>query len=178
MSPDLAEIRAWLSRAERAEEAAHRVLAGHELAQSRVVLLDKLLKDLAGLPVDVRDYFEEATGCLEIGAFRAAIVLAWAGFFHTVMERLFDDHASDVRNKRPKWAFNDLDELKEASSESQLLDVAREVKLLTRSELREYQGQLATRNRCAHPTLYSPSLNRAVGFVDDMLRQATNFTPT
>jgi hypothetical protein len=37
------------------------------------------------------------------------------------------------------------------------------------------QGQLSTRNQCAHPTLYKPSLNSAIGYVDEMIRQTIEY---
>lgn len=158
-------------RARRARHAAHLTLARHESAASRVVLLEDLSKALSGTPIDVQDYFREAISCLEGGLFRSGLVLAWAGYFHVFSETLFLKHEEEIRIARPKWSFKDLAELKEAVGESHFLSVAKDVRFISRAQLRILDGQLSERNQCAHPTLYRPSMNAAIGYVDDMIRQ-------
>jgi len=165
----------WVARAISAQRAAHLALAKHELSASRVVLLEDLLKKLSGSPVDVQDYFNEAIMCLEQGFYRSGIVLAWAGHFNVFSDTLFQKHEADIHAARPKWKFNDLSELKEQVAESQLLDAGKEVKFVSKATLRVLQGQLSSRNQCAHPTLYRPSMNFAIGYVDEMVRQTLSY---
>ena len=168
-------IEEWHNRALKAKEDAHRILATHERAgSSRVIVLEDLLRELTGLPVDVEDYFREAVICVEQNLLRAAVVLSWSGFFHVLAERLYAEKEKELRNLRSKWQFSGLKELKSNYPEYQILDVANELSIISNSRLREYKGQLSKRNQCAHPTLYKPSLNVAIGFTDDMLRQAKN----
>ena len=82
----------WTARASKARRAAHRALAKHESAASRVVLLEDLTKSLSGTPVDVQDYFSEAIACLEGELCRSGIVLAWAGHFHVFSEVCYQKH--------------------------------------------------------------------------------------
>ena len=161
----------WIARASMARRVAHQALAKHEGAASRVVLLENLTKSLSGTPVDVQDYFREAIACLESELYRSGIVLAWAGHFHLFSEICYRKHEADIRAARPKWAFKDLAELKESVTESHFLIVAKDVKFTSKPQLRMLDGQLAQRNQCAHPTLYRPSMNAAIGYVDDMIRQ-------
>lgn len=165
------EAENWQKRASLARRAAHAALSGHEAAASRVILLEDLLKKLAAAPIDVQDYFNEAVSCLEQGLNRSGIVLAWAGHFYVFSDALYAKHEHAVRSSRPKWVFKDLSDLKEQFAESQILDAAREVKFIGRADLRLLQGQLAQRNQCAHPTLYRPSTNVAIGYVDEMIHQ-------
>lgn len=158
-----------------ATEEAHQILAIYESSPSRVVILGDLLQRLSGLPVDVQDYFRESTRCLEHNVLRAAIVLSWAGFFHVVCEKLFSTHENALRVARNRWKFKDLIELKENHAESQILDAGKEVGLFGKAKLRVYQGHLSTRNQCAHPTLYQPSLNIALGYVDEMITETTKY---
>ncbi len=167
----------WLTRVSGARRAAHNVLAKHESAASRIVLLEDLSKHLSGTPVDVQDYFSEAISCLENELYRSGIVLAWAGHFNVFSEVCFQKHEADIRAARPKWAFKDLAELKELVAESQFLTVAKDVKFTTKAKLRILDGQLSLRNQCAHPTLYRPSMNAAIGYVDDMIRQTLVYLP-
>jgi hypothetical protein len=161
----------WTARTVKARRAAHRALGEHESAASRVILLEDLAKSLSGTPVDVQDYFREAICCLEGKLYRSAIVVAWAGFFHVFSDTLYTRHEAAIRTYRPKWSFKEMAELREAIGESHLLIVAKDVKFITKAQLRIYDGQLSERNQCAHPTLYRPSMNTAIGYVDTMIRQ-------
>ncbi len=165
----------WLTKAKNAEREAHEILARFESSTSKVVILKSLLRKLAPLPIDIRDYFGEAVSCLERQYVRAATVLVWAGFFQVFAEGLFAKHEAEIRMVRPKWSFRDLTEMKENYPESQILDVARDVKFISRGLLRVLQGHLATRNQCAHPTLYKPSMNSSIGYVDEMIDHTTRY---
>lgn len=167
----------WVARAGKARRAAHQALAKHESAASRIVLLEDLSKNLSGTPVDVQDYFSEAIACLEGKLYRSAIVLAWAGHYHVFSEVCYQKHESDIRAARPRWQFKDLVELRESVSESEFLKVSKEVKFTTKAQLRILDGQLSQRNQCAHPTLYRPSMNAAIGYVDAMIRQTLSYLP-
>lgn len=170
-----ADIRAWHARAKQFEGEAHKILAKHEGTRSRVIELKKLAKRLQGLPIDVESYFSEAVECLERGLLRSATVMAWAGFFSIFMDALYAKHESDIRAQRTKWTFADVIELKESQPESALIEVAKVVGFTKQAERRKFDGQLSTRNQCAHPTLYKPSPNEAIGFVDLMISQTNKY---
>ena len=165
----------WARKAKEAEKEAHQILSKYESSSSRVIVLKDLLKKLDALPLDIKNYFSEALECLERGLLRAASVMSWAGFFQVFSEKLYATHEADIRSVRSKWKFKDLTELKENYAESQILDVAKEVKFINKALLRVLQGHLATRNQCAHPTLYKPSLNSCVGYVDEMVNKTIQY---
>ena len=166
--------RLWV-KAKNAEREAHEILSKCESSNSRVVVLQDLLKRLDSLPIDIQDYFSEAVGCLELGFLRGATVLSWAGFFQVFSEKMFSKHETDIKAIRPKWKFKDIVELKENYSESQILDVAKEVRFINKSLLRVLQGHLSSRNQCAHPTLYKPSINVCLGYVDEMINRTIHY---
>jgi hypothetical protein len=165
----------WQIRAILATREAHKLLSVHESSKSRVIILENLLERLSGIPIDIQDYFIEAVSCLENNLLRAAIVLSWAGFFHILSQALYSNYEAIIRSKRQKWIFNDFVELKEKYAEAQIMDVAKEVGSISNATLKIYHGQLSTRNQCAHPTLYRPSINSAIGYVDDMIRQSIKY---
>ena len=160
----------WLERARAAEREAHKILAAHEASRSRVVHLNSLLNQLAGVPVDIQEYFNESIRCLETGCIRAGMVMSWCGFFEIFSLSLLAQKETDIRSKRSAWKFKDLAELKENVAEAQILDVAKDVAYIGKARLRILQGHLATRNQCAHPTLYVPSLNTGIGYIDELIR--------
>lgn len=69
-------------------------------------------------------------------------------------------------------------ELRELIAESQFLIVAKELKFTNKARLRIPDGKLSQRNQCAHPTLYRPSMNAAIGYVDQMIRQTLSYLPS
>lgn len=165
----------WYGRALVATREAHKALANHEASKSRVILLENLTRQLSGTPIDVQDYYREAITCLEVGCVRAAVIFSWCGFIELFLDSLYAQHEADIRTRRTKWSFKDLTELKESVAESQLLDIAKEVGFINKANLRVLQGHLATRNKCAHPTLYSPSPNFAIGYVNELIVSAKGY---
>lgn len=166
---DLEEV---FHRANAAKRAANEILAAHELSPSRIIHLEDLLKRLSGEPVDVQVYFKEAIKCLELELYRPAIVMSWAGFFHCFMEAFFQKHEQKIRDKRGNWSFHDVSELKEATSESQLIETAKIIRFINKADARVLDGYLSKRNQCAHPTLYKPNMNEAIGYVDVMISRS------
>ena len=133
---------------------------------SRVILLKDLTVELNDLPVDISDYFKEAISTLQSGFTRSSIVFSWAGFFHVFCSGLYNKYESMIRAERPKWKLSTLAEFKDYQAESNIIDIAKVVGFINKNELKIYQGNLAIRNQCAHPTLYKPMMNQAIAFVE------------
>lgn len=169
------DIEWWIRKIKNAEMDAHLALAKHETSKSRVILMEDLSKQLSGAPIDVIEYFQESISCLEREFFRASIVMSWAGHFDVFVESLLTLHDSDLRSYRPKWKFSSTQELKEKFVEAQVIEAASSIGFISKGERRIVDGQLSTRNKCAHPTLYKPSLNSAIGYVDLMIRQTLRY---
>ena len=171
----LTDIDCWIAKVRKAKHEAHLILSKHETSLSRVVYLEQLTERLSGIPVDIQDYFKESILCLEQTAYRAAIVMSWAGHFHVYAESLLEKSENEIKNKRPKWHFSNAYELKENYPEAQIIEVAGVVRFTSKAQSRVLNGQLATRNQCAHPTLFKPSLNTTIGYVDQMIQQTFGY---
>jgi hypothetical protein len=166
----------WHNRASTAQAAVDQLLARHDGAvRARARELRDLIRDLNKLPIDIQTYFQEAVQCLEHGLTRAAVVLSWAGFFYTASQYFFSNHESSIRAKYDKWSFNNFEDLLESRREAELIEAMSQLKMLNKADRRHYDGQLAQRNKCAHPTLYKPSQNAAIGYVDEMIQQTIRF---
>jgi hypothetical protein len=153
------------------EREAHQILGMHESSLSRVVFLDETYKQLKGLSVKQDELFREALHCVENSLFRAAHVMAWAAFMDFLLEKLAEDGFVKLRKARAKWAFANLDELRESVPEHQLLEASREVGLCTKGELKALLGLLNSRNECAHPSGFCPGLNESLGYVSQLLKR-------
>jgi hypothetical protein len=90
---------------------AHSILEEHEAAESRVLTLRGSFESLTGLPVDVAEYYRESLSALQVGCYRAGIVMAWAGFIHMVAEAMVGQHQASLIANYPKWKTGTLSDL-------------------------------------------------------------------
>lgn len=165
-------------RAERFRLEAHQILATYETSPSRVMSLDKTRSQLAGLSLRQDDLFREALACIESGSHRAAHVMAWAAFMDFFEQKLATDGLAKVRAARPAWAKHaTLEDLRDNVPEYQLIQVACEVKLISKSEMKTLHGLLSKRNECAHPSSYAPGLNESLGYASELLSRISHLQP-
>ena len=153
---------------------AHRILAVHETAPSRTVLLDETYNELQQLSLKQDELLRQALRCVENKLYRATHILCWVAlmdFFETI---LASDKLKKLRKVRPKWNVNSLDELREKISEFQIIEACKDLKLVNRNEMRVLQGFLGKRNLCAHPSDFFPDYNQTLGYVADILNTIKN----
>ena len=160
-----------LARVHAFESKAHHILARHEATVSRVITVEDTYRTLTGLSLHQDTLFREALRCVENRLFKAAHVMAWAGFMDYLEDKMIAEYLMDIKAARPKWSINSKEELREQATEHQLITVCREVKRLGRNEEKAFLGLLNTRNECAHPSNYSPALNETLGFISQLLNR-------
>lgn len=160
-----------LRRVRRFEIEAHSILGRHEQSKSRVFLLEQTYRAVDALSTKQKQLLREAIRCVEFSLFRPAHVVAWAALMDLLQEKLASDGLASVRKVRPKWKASSLDELREHVPESQLIDVAKELGLLSKNQAKALHGLLNKRNECAHPSGYEPAFNETLGYVSEVLRR-------
>lgn len=139
---------------------------------SRIISLRETRTQVGILNLKQTELLEEALSATEAALYRPATVMAWVAFMDFLQEKLASDGLVAVHTARPAWAkFNSLAELRENVTEFQMLEVSRDVHLLTKAEYKVLQGLLAKRNECAHPSGYKPGLNEALGYVSELLNR-------
>lgn len=162
-----------LTRAHAFENEAHRILARHEATVSRVITLEDTYNTLIGLSLNQDRLFREALKCVENQLFKAAHVMAWAGFMDYLEDKMMSEYLADIEAVRLKWSISSKEDLREQAAEHQLIVVCREIKLFSKNEEKAFLGLLNTRNECAHPSNYSPTLNETLGFISQLLNRIT-----
>lgn len=161
----------WLERTSEARDAWNTILVSSGFNAARIYYLEDVQKKLSGTPVDVQSYFDEAIVCLKNDLVRSAIVVSWAGFFSLFCEKLYAGKSDDILAVRKKWIVGSSLELKEAAPEAQIIEVAKELGFIKNPKRRMLDGWLSQRNQCAHPTVYKPTQNVGIGFVDSMIEE-------
>lgn len=159
------------------EREAHGILAVHETAPSRLVLLEETYKKLAILTLRQDDLLRQSLRCIENELYRAAHVMAWAAFMDFLEEKLASDGLLKLRALRPTWKASSVEELRDNVVEYQLLEAARDLGLCGKTETKALQGLLSKRNECAHPSNYFPSMNETLGYVTEVLNRIGTLHP-
>jgi hypothetical protein len=148
---------------------AHSILGKHETSKSRVVLLDETYRSLGRLSLRQDELLRQALRCIENELYRAAHVLAWAGFMDFLEEKISSDGLKKLRAVRTAWTHATIEELREHVSEFQIIEATRDLGLCRKNEVKALQGLLNKRNECAHPSDFYPGLNDTLGFVSELL---------
>ncbi len=171
-------LQAFCERAQQFRVEANSILAKHESAPSRIITLEKARREIAALSLYQHTLFEEAVECIEKECFRAAHVMAWAAFMDYLEMKIASDGLKKVLAARKGWAkFKDIEDLRENIPESQIIDVAKDVGLLSKKEAKTLQGLLSKRNECAHPSNHDPDINEAIGYVSELLIRIKTLEP-
>jgi hypothetical protein len=165
-------VRQFQDRALVFKQDAHSLLSSHEDTLSRVITLDITRKRISGLSLNQTSLLNEAVLSIERGCFRAAHVMAWASFIDYLEVKLTSDNLKAIKAKRTGWAqYRNIEELRENVVEYQLIEVAKDVGLLSKTEMKTLHGLLAKRNECAHPSNHNPDMNEAIGYVSELLNR-------
>jgi hypothetical protein len=177
-SPSPSVLRELVLRLQAFQREAHSVLSVHETSSaSRLVQLEKSYKDLGALSLRQDELLRQALRCVESELFRAAHVMAWAGFMDFLEEKLASDGLKRLRGVRPKWKASSVEELRENTGEYQLIEAARDLGLCSKTEMKAFHGLLNKRNECAHPSDHFPLLNETLGYIAEILQRIGRLQP-
>ncbi|MBI4287847.1 MAG: hypothetical protein HY671_05405 [Chloroflexi bacterium] len=151
---------------------ANELFARHEGSKYRTISVDNTRQRIQGLSLQQHELFVEALACVEQSVYRAAHVIAWAAFMDFLERKLASDGLAKLRVARTTWGqYKTIDEIRENVPEYQIIEAARDVGLLSKSETKTILGLLAKRNECAHPSEYRPGLNESLGFISELLNR-------
>jgi hypothetical protein len=121
----------------------------------------------------VRGYIQESILCLQVGAFRAAIVFLWTGAVATLRDDLWKQKSTkDIRNALQAHRQNAKFAKKEDFAyvqDSELLQVAFDLSLIDKTQKGMLGQNLELRNGCGHPTLFNPREKKTSSFIEDVV---------
>jgi hypothetical protein len=164
-------------RVSRLRQDAHAILSAHEAAPSRVIIVEDTYERLEKLSIKQDELIRQSLRCVESALYRAAHVMAWAGFMDFLEEKLAADGLLKLRAARPKWRARTVEELREHVPEYQLIEAARDLHLCTKNEAKAFLALLNKRNECAHPSEFYPGLNETLGFVSEIVSRISTLLP-
>ena len=100
--------------------------------------------------------------------------MAWAAFIDFLHNKLAEDNFQKLAFAMTSWRLNVVEDLRE-QSDFQVIEAAKKINFLRRSEQKALHGLLNKRNECAHPEDYYPKLNDTLGFVTEILTRIEGF---
>jgi hypothetical protein len=159
-----------LGRVAEFEVEARTILATHEATPERVVTLEQSYEKLGKLSLDQDELFREALRAVEFELFRAAHVLAWAGFIDFLHHHMWDHFQSELVVERPAWGLKVAEDFRE-HADFQVIEAGKVVEAYSKTLMRALHGLLNTRNECAHPSDYFPDLNDTLGYLSGIFKR-------
>lgn len=170
-------VNLFIEKALTFQKEAHKILGVHEESLSRVVQLRTTYERLSNLSLQQDDLFRQALRCCENKLFRAAHVMAWAGFMDFIEEKLASDNFKKIHVNYPKWNFSTIEALRENITEYQIIEATKKIGLCGKTLKNALHGLLNKRNECAHPSNYFPDLNETLGYISELIQRTKQLQP-
>lgn len=169
-------VRDALARVADLEAEAKAILATHEASGDRLISLEDSYANLGQLSLAQDELFRESLRAVQSGLFRAAHVLAWAGFIDFLHNLLATTHVTALTAAMPKWTVAAPEDLRD-HSDFQVIESGKTAKVYKINTMRSLHGLLDRRNECAHPSDYFPDLNMTLGYVSELIDRIKRLTP-
>lgn len=121
-----------------------------------------------------KEFLKEAIDCFEIGANRAAIIMAWILamdhlFAYILAHKLGDFNAALAKDKGVKidtiTQRDDFTEIKE----TKFIEICRAAGIISNDVRKILDQKLGTRNSCAHPSGVTVNKSKAIDFIEDLV---------
>lgn len=157
----------FLEKVATLDAEAQLLLAMYAKGQTRIERLKPIRMRLARLYLEQDELLQESLRAAEADLHRASHVLAWGGLTDFLYGP-FDPER--VKTVRPKWDNLKAKEDLYRISDSQLIDVGKELGLYKEPMKKTLEGLLNDRNRCAHGSGYFPTLDESLGFLSKIIR--------
>jgi hypothetical protein len=121
----------------------------------------------------VKEYFSEGTDCLKVGRLRACIVFLWVGTIYEIQNQILNYPIVDVKNALLRHdsksrTIKTIDDFAHIKESIQLL-AAKELGIFDKNEYSTLNELLNLRNKCGHPSKYSPGPKRVAAFIEDIV---------
>lgn len=146
----------------------------------------RLAAELEQLPSKVSNleekvFLDETISCLRVGAYRAAVTMAWnLAFYHLLSfivvdaTRLsaFNDAYEKVYKKlfERNGAIQKYEDFGDKLKESEALSIAKSAGLISRDVFKILEEKLGKRNSAAHPSAVKIERLQAESFIDDLVK--------
>ncbi|WP_428028176.1 hypothetical protein [Altererythrobacter sp.] len=123
-----------------------------------------------------REFLKEAIDCFEVGANRAAIIMAWNLtmdhlFAYILARKLPQFNAALAANTDKRIKINAITQRDDFSEipESKFIEFCRTAKIISNDVRKILDQKLGTRNSCAHPSGVTVNKSKSIDFIEDLV---------
>lgn len=122
---------------------------------------------------DEKEYLREALSCFRVGALRAGIVFSWVAGIRFIQNKCIELGYNSINNALQKSnsgakkikGLDDFETLKDLT----ILSIGFELGVISKHQRSQLENNLDLRNHCGHPSSYSPEINKARAFIEDIV---------
>jgi site-specific recombinase XerD len=148
-----------------------RIVSNSEKKEIEIDDLESIIFSLEN--EDEKEYLMEAISCFRVGALRAGIVFSWVACTRFIQNKSIEYgypainsalQKSNAGGKKIK-GLDDFETLKDFT----ILSIAFELGVITKHQKSQLENNLDLRNHCGHPSSYTPEINKAKAFVEDIV---------
>jgi len=124
---------------------------------------------------NTRDYLTESISCLRNGAKRAAVILIWNACMHKIRTNLFDNSELKLLNTELRKIYSKAKEIKVYKDFEYIKDETTIILSANMKQIDKFQKDilidncLLLRNKCGHPSDYSPEEFRVKAYIEDVI---------
>lgn len=142
-------------------------------SEIKEIEIDELESLIFSLDEDEKEYLREALSCFRGGALRAGIVFSWVACIRFIQNRCIEQGYDSINSALQKSnsgakkikGLDDFETLKDLT----ILSIAFELGVISKHQRSQLENNLDLRNHCGHPSSYSPEINKAKAFIEDIV---------
>ncbi len=140
--------------------------------ENDTTILEQAVSNKISEPI-VRDYFQEGIDCLKIGRLRACVVFLWSGAIFLIRKKLLTQNLKSlnaaIKKHDPKARDVKIIDDFAYVKDTVVLLVLKDLGLCDKAQKEVLEECLNLRNKCGHPTKYSPGPKRISSYVEELL---------
>lgn len=118
-------------------------------------------------------FVEEAIKCVEVKAYRAAVILSWVGaisiLYDYVLENYLAAFNAEAKRQNPRWKDATTEDDLTRMREQDFLIILQSISVIGKSTKQELENCLRLRNGCGHPNSLEISENRAAAHMESLI---------
>lgn len=118
-------------------------------------------------------FVEEAIKCVEVKAYRAAVILSWVGavsiLYDYVLQNCLAAFNAEAKGRNPKWKDATTEDDLTRMGEQDFLNILQSISVIGKSVKQELETCLKLRNGCGHPNSLEISENKAAAHIEILI---------
>ena len=148
-----------------------RIMSGLQETKVDLTSLRKFIEKIQD--EDVRTYFIEAVNCINVGSLRAGVIFVWTATIKNIQVRCMNHSLNlinqSLKSHNPKAPTIDRIEDFSYIKDSSTLLLSEDLGIFDKNQRGILEECLNLRNKCGHPSNYSPLPLKVAAYIEDII---------